>query len=106
MSRHDIPVGDGVNLYAASRSQSEGLALVALSGGRAVALLPLDYLAWTEQAAGTRTEIAERSKRELGAKGLQMQLTGRVSDRARTELQSRGWAVQERARRRPPRRQC
>ena len=51
---------------------------------------------WTEPAAATLTEITGRSKKELGAKGLQLQLTGRVSDRARTELQSLGWAVQER----------
>jgi hypothetical protein len=70
-------------------------ALIALSGGRGVALLPLDYLAWTERVAEVAAEAAERAKTELGASGLEMQLTGRVSDRARKELQALGWALKE-----------
>jgi hypothetical protein len=72
-------------------------ALVALSGGRAVALLPLDHVAWTERVAEVSRELAERAKKELGAGGLQMQLTGSASERARKELQARGWAIEERA---------
>ena len=70
-------------------------ALVALSGGRGVALLPLDYVAWTERVSEVSTEVAERAKKELGAKGLQMQVGGKVSSKARTGLQGLGWAVQE-----------
>ena len=69
---------------------TDSRAMVAASGGRAVALLPLDYLAWTEPVAESATEIAERAKKELGAKGLQMQLTGQVS--AGLERSSRRWA--------------
>jgi hypothetical protein len=69
--------------------------MVALSGGRAVALLPLDYVAWTEPVSEAATEIAERARKELGAKGLQMQITGKTSEQARKELQSLGWAVQD-----------
>jgi len=76
---------------------TDSRALVGLSGGRAVALLPLDYLAWTESVAESAAEIAERAKKELGAKGLQMQLTGQVSTRARKELQGLGWALKEKA---------
>jgi hypothetical protein len=75
---------------------TDSRALVASSGGRGVALLPLDYLAWTEQVAKAATEIAERATTELGAAGLEMQLTGRVSERARKELQTLGWALKER----------
>jgi hypothetical protein len=70
-------------------------ALVALSGGRGVALLPLDHVAWTERVSEVSAEVAERAKTELGAKGLQMQVSGKVSSNARTGLQGLGWAVQE-----------
>jgi hypothetical protein len=76
---------------------TDSRAMVGLSGGRAVALLPLDSLAWTESVAESAAEIAERAKKELGAKGLQMQLTGQVSTRARKELQGLGWALKEKA---------
>ena len=47
--------------------------------------------------AESAAEIAERAKEELGAKGLQMQLTGQVTTRARKELQGLGWALKEKA---------
>jgi hypothetical protein len=62
-----------------------------------VLLLPLDYLSWTEPVAAAATELAARSQKELGAAGLEMRITGRASERARTELQSLGWAVKENA---------
>ncbi len=68
---------------------TDSRAMVGLSGGRAIALLPLDYLAWTEPVSKDAAEIAARAKLELGASGLEMQLTGRASERARKEL--RGW---------------
>jgi hypothetical protein len=82
---------------AVSSVLTDSRAMVGASGGRAVALLPLDYLAWTEPVAKTSAEIAQRAKKELGAKGLQMQLTGQVSSQARKELQGLGWALQEKA---------
>lgn len=81
---------------AVSSVLTDSRAMVAASGGRAVALLPLDYLAWTEPVAKATAEIAERARKELGAKELQMQLTGQVSTRARKELQGLGWALKER----------
>jgi hypothetical protein len=80
---------------AVSAILTDSRAMVALSGGRAVALLPLDYVAWTEPVAEAATEIAERAKTELDAKGLQMQLTGKTSTQARKELQSLGWTLKE-----------
>ena len=71
--------------------------MVALSGNRAIALLPLDYLSWTEPVAQAVAEIVERAKNELGASDLEMQLTGRASERARSELQELGWMLSERA---------
>ena len=54
---------------------TDSRALIGLSGGRAVALLPLDYVAWTERVAEVSTEMAARAREELGAKGLLMRLT-------------------------------
>ena len=47
--------------------------------------------------AQAATEIVTRAKEELGATGLQMQLTGQVSAQARKELQALGWALKEHA---------
>jgi hypothetical protein len=82
---------------AVSAVLTDSRAMVALSGGQAVALLPLDYVAWTEPVAAAATEIVERAKKELGASGLEMQLTGQASERARKELRALGWTVKENA---------
>jgi len=63
--------------------------------GKAVALLPLDYVAWTANVKQAGAEIAQRTKKELGAGGLEMRLTGKASPRATKELTALGWAVQE-----------
>lgn len=76
---------------------TDSRAMVALAGGKAMALLPLDYVAWTESVAGAAAEMAERAKKELGATGLEMQLTGTASERARKEIQALGWALTEKA---------
>lgn len=75
---------------------SDSRAMVAKAGeGRAVALVPVDWIAWTEPYAGAVAEIGERSKKELGATGLELQLTGRMSDRAKQETKALGWIVTE-----------
>ena len=80
---------------AVSSVLTDSRAMVGLSGGRAIALLPLDYLAWTEPVSEAAAEIAARAKKELGAAGLEMHLTGQASAKARTELQSIGWKLKE-----------
>jgi hypothetical protein len=70
-------------------------AMVARTGERAVALLPLDYLRWTESSQKSGTEIAQRAKAELGAKALEIRITGQVSDVARKGLQEAGWQIKE-----------
>jgi hypothetical protein len=80
---------------AVSTVLTDSRAMVALSGGRAIALLPLDYLAWTEPVSEAAAEIAARAKKELGAAGLEMHLTGQASAKARTGLQSIGWKLKE-----------
>ena len=75
---------------------TDSRAMVATVSGVAMALLPLDYLAWTEAVAEASSEIAERARKELGAGGLEMHVTGQASERARQELKTLGWGLRER----------
>jgi hypothetical protein len=70
-------------------------AMVARTGDRAVALLPVDYIRWTEASQKAATEIAQRAQKELGAKVLEMRVTGKVSEGARKGLTQLGWQVKE-----------
>ncbi len=70
--------------------------MVATVSGVAMALLPLDYLAWTEAVAEASSEIAERARKELESGGLEMHLTGQTSERAGQELETLGWSLRER----------
>jgi len=63
--------------------------------GRAIALLPGDYLPWTEKLAHGSKELGERVRTELGAKSAEIWIQGGVSPRARQELRTRGWGVRE-----------
>ena len=73
---------------------TDSRALVAtLAGGRARALLPLDWLPWTAETHKTLMQIAARARQELKATRLETALTGRASDRARSELPKTGWTI-------------
>jgi hypothetical protein len=75
---------------------TDSKAMVAVVGGtRAVALLPLDSIRWTEAGRTALTEIAERARKELAAKRLEIQLTGRMSPRALKESAALGWNVSQ-----------
>ncbi len=63
--------------------------------GRAIALLPGDYMPWTEKLADGAKELGERSRKELGAPSAEIWLPGEVSPRARQELKGLGWGVRE-----------
>jgi hypothetical protein len=63
--------------------------------GRALALLPGDYMPWTERLASGAKEIGERTQKELGAKTREIWIMGGVSPRARQELKTLGWGVRE-----------
>jgi len=63
--------------------------------GRAVVLVPVDWIRWTESFEKQATEVGERAKKELGAARLQLRMTGRMSKLARERLQARGWTVEE-----------
>jgi len=75
---------------------SDSRAMVAKTkDGRAVALLPLDWLSWTaafEQALGA---VDTRAQHELPGPKFLLRLTGKVSPVAKAELARRGWTVVE-----------
>ena len=63
--------------------------------GRATALLPVDWIAWTEASDKALVEIDGRAKKELGASRVEVELVGRTSAKARSQLAARGWKVSE-----------
>ena len=63
--------------------------------GRAVALVPVDWVQWTEPFAKAAGEAGARAKKELGAGALELRLTGRASDLAKKEAAALGWKVVE-----------
>lgn len=63
--------------------------------GRALVLLPVDWVRWTEAFDKASADVAQRAKAELGATKVELQTTGRVSDAAKKELAARGFAVVE-----------
>jgi hypothetical protein len=59
---------------------------------RIVVLLPIDHLSWTEDVATLMDFAMQREDLER-FKDREVWLLARASERARTELESRGWAV-------------
>jgi hypothetical protein len=74
----------------------DSLALVAKTkDGRAVTLLALDWIRWSESFEKSAKEIADRAKSELKVGKVELHTTGRVSDRAKQQLQALGFTVVE-----------
>jgi hypothetical protein len=69
--------------------------VVAKRGSTAVALLPVDWLRWTEEIQRVTTEFAARARQELGATSLEMRITGTATASAKTGLRAEGWTVKE-----------
>ncbi|MBK5256944.1 MAG: hypothetical protein JJE39_13005 [Vicinamibacteria bacterium] len=70
--------------------------VVKMDGARAIAFLPFDYVYWTEALARSTIEIAARARKELGARFLQIDVTGTATTKAKTGLGAAGWKVKER----------
>lgn len=70
--------------------------VVASRGGRALMLLPLDYVSSSARTREVLAEVHERAKKELGAGQVEIWLTGRASDRMRKEIAAVGWTLEER----------
>ncbi|MCI0612876.1 hypothetical protein L0244_07785, partial [bacterium] len=69
---------------------------VALCGKRFVAVIPSDKLYWTQSFATALTKFTDRHKTNIqNSKSKELWLSGSATDRARKELASRGWTVQE-----------
>jgi hypothetical protein len=63
--------------------------------GRAVVMLPVDWVRWTEVYEKALSEVEKRAKAELGATKLEMRMTGTMSAVAKKEMATRGWTVVE-----------
>ncbi len=75
---------------------SDSRALVAKTkDGRAVVLLPVDWVSWTEAYEKALGEVEKRAKGELGATKLELRMTGTMSAVAKKEMAGRGWTVVE-----------
>lgn len=71
-------------------------ALVAARGARAIVVLPVDYLRSSAETREAMAEIDARARAELRATSIEVQMTGRVSDRLRGEMTNIGWTLRER----------
>jgi hypothetical protein len=74
---------------------SDSRAIVAKTGTRAVALLPVDWVRWKEDLQKVTGEFAARAKRELAATALEMRMSGTATAAAKAGLRAEGWSVKE-----------
>lgn len=70
-------------------------AIVARSGTRAIALLPVDWVRWSEELQKAAVDIPARAKHELGAAVLEVRISGTATPAAKTGLATLGWKVTE-----------
>ena len=63
--------------------------------GRAVILLAVDYVRWSESFEKSLKEILQRAKAELGASRVEMHMTGRASSGAKRGLKELGVTLVE-----------
>jgi hypothetical protein len=75
----------------------DGLPAGRTTGGNLVFNAPLDHLVWTEPIARFITAVNSVVQETGGIKGKEFWVTGTLSARAKKELKSRGWQVQERS---------
>jgi hypothetical protein len=75
---------------------TDSRALVAkLANGRAVVVLPVDWIRWTEAFDKASAEVTSRAKAELGATTLELRTTAKLSAAAKAQLTGRGWTIVE-----------
>lgn len=70
-------------------------AIIARTGTSAVALLPVDWVRWSEELQKAAVDIPPRAKQELGATGLEVRISGTATQTAKAALASLGWKVTE-----------
>jgi hypothetical protein len=69
--------------------------VAATKDGRAVVLLPVDWIRWTQAYETAAGEVASRAKTELGAQRLELRTSGRLSDVARKNTAALGFKIEE-----------
>jgi len=72
-----------------------GTPLLMRKDGKIVAILPLDYIAWTSLLAGKEAEISKAIESLPGVTGKELWIMGTVDSTARTALQKRGWKIED-----------
>jgi hypothetical protein len=70
-------------------------ALVAKSAAGATVLVAVDQVFWSEAFAKAAAEVDGRARKELGASAVSLRIPGKVSARARKELEAMKWKVEE-----------
>ena len=73
-------------------------AIAKTKDGRAVALVPVDWIQWTAPVAKAVTEAAARTKKQFGVTSIELRITGRASDVAKKEVATAGWKLTENGR--------
>lgn len=61
--------------------------------GRAVVLLPVDWVGWTQPYDKALGEVTQRSKSELKATALELRTSATLSAAAKQDTSARGWKV-------------
>jgi hypothetical protein len=74
---------------------SDSGALVARTRRGAVALLPFDWVHWTEALQKSSLEIAQRARKELAATRLEARISGTATPAARAGLGRAGWTLKD-----------
>jgi hypothetical protein len=67
----------------------------AVHGPHLTCLYPLDYLMWTEGTANAAEKLTKAAHTHFASATKRIWLTGGASERARRELEARGWTVSE-----------
>jgi hypothetical protein len=75
--------------------KADSLPLLEKADGTVVAILPLDYLEWTQRFANTEGAVSEAIRKIPGIRGKELLVIGKVGPKARKALETRGWKVGE-----------
>jgi hypothetical protein len=75
--------------------EADNLPLLQKKDGTVVAVLPLDYLAWTQRFANKERAVSEAIRKMPRVKGKEMLVVGAVNPSARKALEARGWKIEE-----------
>lgn len=76
--------------------EADNLPLLQKKDGTAVAVLPLDHVAWTKRFASKEKAVSEAIRKIPSVKKKEFLIVGEVSPMTRKALETRGWKVEER----------